>query len=361
MTASTRFGALSTTLAAILAAAALVLGGTARAQQSAAGDLTFQRGDLNRILSDIKIAERHAAGERLQDILPNHSIPWGLRTVDGSFNNLNPGRENFGRADEPFLNDVMRDFRDADRGTSYNSSASVEDINPRLISHLIVNQSTENPAAVAAAAEEDGENIGPDIAGADQFFIPNTAPDEGLSAPFNAYLTFFGQFFDHGLDLINKGGNGVVRIGVPADDPLFDANAGPDGSFMLMTRATRTMGADGTPEFVNATTPHVDQQQTYASHPSAHMLLRHYEERDGRPVTSGLLLEWFGNDGDLDTADDGGMSTWDTIQLQAEEKLGFDLDDADGKNIPLFVISAHTGKGVDKLLEAIWRRLATSA
>lgn len=31
------------------------------------------------------------------------------------------------------------------------------------------------------------------------------------------------------------------------------------------------------------------------------------------------------------------------------------------KNIPLFVISAHTGKGVDKLLEAIWRRLATTA
>ena len=28
------------------------------------------------------------------------------------------------------------------------------------------------------------------------------------------------------------------------------------------------------------------------------------------------------------------------------------------KNIPLFVISAHTGRGVDKLLEAIWRRLA---
>jgi GTP-binding protein len=28
------------------------------------------------------------------------------------------------------------------------------------------------------------------------------------------------------------------------------------------------------------------------------------------------------------------------------------------RNIPLFVISAHTGKGVDKLLEAIWRRIS---
>ena len=42
------------------------------------------------------------------------------------------------------------------------------------------------------------------------FFIPNVAPDEGLSAPFNSWFTFFGQFFDHGLDLVNKGGNGTV-------------------------------------------------------------------------------------------------------------------------------------------------------
>ena len=42
--------------------------------------------------------------------------------------------------------------------------------------------------------------------------IPNVAPDEGLSAPFNSWMTFFGQFFDHGLDLITKGGNGTVYI-----------------------------------------------------------------------------------------------------------------------------------------------------
>ena len=52
------------------------------------------------------------------------------------------------------------------------------------------------------------------------FFIPNTAPDEGLSAPFNAWFTFFGQFFDHGLDLVDKGGNGTVFIPLQPDDPL---------------------------------------------------------------------------------------------------------------------------------------------
>ena len=44
------------------------------------------------------------------------------------------------------------------------------------------------------------------------FFIPNVAPDAGLSAPFNSWMTFFGQFFDHGLDLVTKGGSGTVFI-----------------------------------------------------------------------------------------------------------------------------------------------------
>ena len=153
--------------------------------------------------------------------------------MNGAYNNLIPGQETFGAADLEFPQLTNRFFPDAQNGTSYNSAATVQDSTPRLISHLIVNQSTENPAAVSAAADEGGENIGPDIAGADQFFIPNTAPDEGLSAPINAFMTFFGQFFDHGLDLINKGGNGVVMIPLQSDDPLFDA--GPDGDPATLT------------------------------------------------------------------------------------------------------------------------------
>jgi hypothetical protein len=48
----------------------------------------FDRSDLEFILAQIEIAERNAAGESLLDILPNVQVPWGLRTVDGSFNNL---------------------------------------------------------------------------------------------------------------------------------------------------------------------------------------------------------------------------------------------------------------------------------
>ena len=56
------------------------------------------------------------------------------------------------------------------------------------------------------------------------FFIPNVTPDAGLSAPFNAWMTFFGQFFDHGLDLVTKGGSGTVFIPLQAGDPLFRAD-----------------------------------------------------------------------------------------------------------------------------------------
>ena len=53
------------------------------------------------------------------------------------------------------------------------------------------------------------------------FLFDNVAPDAGLSAPFNAWITFFGQFFDHGLDLVTKGGSGTIFMPLNADDPLF--------------------------------------------------------------------------------------------------------------------------------------------
>ena len=318
--------------------------------QSANGDIAFDMEDMDFILEQIKIAERHAAGEELLDILPNATMPLGLRTVDGSFNNLIPGQEHFGQADLPFPTSVDRDYRDAQNGTSYADDIGpadiVQDSTPRLISHLIVNQSVSNPAAVFAAGEnEDSENSGPDITGIDQLFIPNVAVDEGLSAPTNAFITFFGQFFDHGLDLINKGGNGTVFIPLQPDDPLFNPAPGAP-NFMMMTRATRDPGPDGVlgtddDEFTNATTPHVDQQQTYASHASAQVLLRHYDVNGGVLQNSGHLLDGFGNDGMLDTPDDGGLATWDTVQLQALQKFGIVLDDMDGYNMPMIAADQY--------------------
>ncbi len=60
------------------------------------------RSDLNFILNQIKIAEAQTAGADILDLIPNVRAPLGLRTVDGSFNNLMPGQDHFGAADNVF-------------------------------------------------------------------------------------------------------------------------------------------------------------------------------------------------------------------------------------------------------------------
>src|SRR5262249_21916587 len=121
--------------------------------------------------------------------------------------------------------------------TSYQqTSGFVFDSQPRTISNLIVDQTANNPAAVAAAAANPGSETitSPGLDGVfgtvddrSVFMIPNVKPDFGLTASFNTWMTFFGQFFDHGLDLVTKGGNGTIFVPLKPDDPLF--NPGPDG------------------------------------------------------------------------------------------------------------------------------------
>src|SRR5262245_38407926 len=204
--------------------------------------VTFIRSDLEFILNQIIIAERNAAGESLLDILPNVQVPWGLRTVDGSYNNLvfveslGIDQTQFGAADTVFPRMLTPSFRQADFGTSYSqTSGNVFDAQPRIISNLIVDQTDNNHAAAAAASSTPGAGtvISPGLDGIfgtadDRPFnlIPNVTPNAGLAAPFNAWFTFFGQFFDHGLDLVTKGGQDKVVILLNGDDPLV---AGADG------------------------------------------------------------------------------------------------------------------------------------
>ena len=63
--------------------------------------------------------------------------------------------------------------------------------------------------------------------------IPNTAPDEGLSAGFNTWFTFFGQFFDHGLDFVQRSTE-IVMIPLQPDDPIFIEHPGAP-PFMVMS------------------------------------------------------------------------------------------------------------------------------
>src|SRR5262249_12827210 len=107
----------------------------------ASAGIHLVRSDLEFILNQIVVAERHAAGDNLLDIIPNSRVAFGLRTVDGSFNNLVQGQSEFGASDNVFprLTDAV--FEDAANGTSYAQDAGfVIDPEPRIISNLIVDQ-----------------------------------------------------------------------------------------------------------------------------------------------------------------------------------------------------------------------------
>ena len=212
------------------------------------------------------------------------------------------------------------------------------------------NAAEANLAAARGPLDTLLEANGIELSGAN-VVLPNVAPDVGLSAPFNSWFTLFGQFFDHGLDLVNKGGNGAVFIPLQPDDPLYNPDLdGPDNiagnaddpnNFMVLTRATTSAGADGhlgddptTPGVdeslddgrpVNTTTPFVDQNQTYTSHPSHQVFLRAYVTTPDGPVATGKLIE----------GANGGMANWGEVKAQAASMLGIQLLDTDVGKVPL--------------------------
>ena len=427
--------------------------------------VTYIKSDLEFILTQIKIAEAHAAGQPLfgpGGLVPAYNLSWGLRTVDGSYNHLLPGQEYWGAADREFPELVPAEFRTvmvdppgpmgpvpvsytpgADNdGPGPAGPGDVFDPSVRTISNLIVDQTLGNPAAIVTALTRNGvagdllaiaasimaeyeplkplfkavddaldahseaqaaldvadpldsgyaalqaaaaaalaafnaaeanlaaargpldtllEANGIELSGAN-VVLPNVAPDVGLSAPFNSWFTLFGQFFDHGLDLVNKGGNGAVFIPLQPDDPLYNPDLdgadnilGDDPSttsvdeslddarnFMVLTRATVSPGADGVlgdnpatvgvdeslddGRPVNTTTSYVDQNQTYTSHPSHQVFLRAYVTTPDGPVATGKLIE----------GANGGMANWGEVKAQAASMLGIQLTDQDVGKVPL--------------------------
>ncbi len=405
----------------VLCAALLnpVMGGSAAGVQAPVGQgFTVTPSDLAFILKQIKISEEHALtftaanpcgtlvaqpGDGIPDSLqiPDRLSAYGLRTVDGSCNNLFPGREHFAAADQPFprlTNPVFRDAENVPPGfpgsgsTSYKQKRGfVYDSQPRLISNLIVDQTSTNPAAVAAAefpvrtqgnpglfpcTTDPQPDAVPPVDGVPAncvpshttLFIPNVTTDVGLSPPYNSMFTFFGQFFDHGVDQTVKSG-GTVFVPLKADDPLI---AGPDHilgnaddlppsqQFMVLTRAQNQPGPDGilfdnpatpvdeTADNVqnanNTDSPWVDQSQTYTSHSSHQVFLREYVlNAANQPVSTGKLLGGLPAGQTYLNSPDGttGMATWAAVKQQAASVLGLQLTDTDVTNIPMIAADPY--------------------
>lgn len=420
-------------LAVLSVVAALATLVPAAPPASAAGAVgagfTVSKGDLTFILRQIRIAERHANTLTPADPcgtlvgpgpnqVPDRLTSYGLRTVDGSCNNLFAGRTRWGAADEVFPRLTDPTFREAegieegalfpgspaDDASSYaQKRGSVYDSQPRLVSNLVVDQTASNPAAVAAAGDpvrtQGNEGVVPCQPGHDPspedpdgtpdgcvgeggtLFIPNVTTDVGLSPPYNSTFTFFGQFFDHGIDQTVKGG-GSVFVPLKADDPL--RTVGPDGKagtgdelgsgpqFMALTRAKNQPGPDGemgtdddVQETDNTDSPWVDQSQTYSSHAAHQVYLREYDlagagpdgivhddlatvvdesaDNTGVPVATGRLLGGLAAGETYTGSPDGrtGMATWRSTKLQAARELGLQLVDTDALDVPALLTDPY--------------------
>jgi len=109
-------------------------------------------------------------------------------------------------------------------------------------------------------------------------------------APGNSFLAYFGQFFDHGLDFIGKGGGAVpskITIPLALDDPLYRApgtnGPGDLGNTKITVSRADISGfdANGNAQWVNHTSPYIDQSQTYGSSAQMTALLREWVSTDG--------------------------------------------------------------------------------
>ncbi|WP_181147967.1 peroxidase family protein [Arthrobacter sp. MYb213] len=173
------------------------------------------------------------------------------------------------------------------------------------------------------------------LAGGSNYMIPDIATDEGLSASATSLFTIFGQFFDHGLDLVSKGGNGTVVVPLQPDDPLYVEGARTN--FLTLTRATID-DTGGQREHINRTTPFVDQNQTYGSHASHNAFMREYELVNDSPVPTGRILNGEGGEG---------LPTWKNVKDQARDILGIAMDDFDVLDVPLLYTDPYGGLILD--------------
>lgn len=321
--------------AAQLALADAAAADAAAAAQAATDQAAFEAADAEvgpaMEVRDVSLAAYVAL---LADAIPNNQQTAEITAAEDAYNAAEAAYQ------------LAQDNADAAEATSIASAAAAADAAAALLAAQAALASAETALAdaQAAAGADEAASAALDAALAEHgvemdgntVYLPNVSPDEGLSSPFNGWMTIFGQFFDHGLDLVAKGGNGTVYVPLSPDDPLYV----PGGqNYIPLTRVTVNPGADGIlgtaddgPGPKNLTTPWVDQNQTYSSSASKQVFMREYiPGPDGKPVSSGLLLE----------GSNGGLATWADIKAQARTVLGIELTDLNVGNIPLIATDPY--------------------
>jgi hypothetical protein len=182
-----------------------------------------------------------------------------IRDSSGYGNNI--AHPTWGTAAQPFVRLTTPYYTDGAAGmrTTVNT--------PRQISDIVSNQ------------DNDGDGI--------EESIPNAFGGSAL-------LTFFGQYFDHGLDFVPKGASGRVQIG-SGDFPITASRANIIAGTGIDPDGIPNNGDEIAAQHLNMASPYVDQNQAYGSHEAVTDLLRKWTSTPTGPVQSAYLLT-----GDLD-------------------------------------------------------------
>lgn len=245
--------------------------------------------------NDVEFLLKQAkAGVVAADDLADVSDASGIRTLDGFGNNVeNPL---WGNADQTFKRLSEANF---ENGVDEPRDGPL----PRKISNLILNQNKD---------------------GATNLFGPNAGDqDLNLENNFraNEFVWAFGQYFDHGLDFIPKGG--VNGDGTAAGTMFLGDFETPNGDLPLtLTRATPAdgTGINGVPrEYINQTSPFIDQNQAYGSNDK---ILEFLLERDDTGQFTGRLLS--GAKTDIPTLGEAKANWQKGVDAGLAEAIDFD-------------------------------------
>lgn len=173
----------------------------------------------------------------------------GVRDLSGVGNN--PAFPTWGAADVPFIRITTPHYGTADTSGNLGVNPMFTGLDPRAISNIIGSQEANLPKAASGA---------------------------------NLLFMAFGQYVDHGLDFLAKGGSGSIEIGGPG----MNRAPGTDNPADL-TRGT-VVGTDlnGIPQHLNKTSNFVDQNQAYGSNALVGIFLRQTDGQGG--VTANLAF-----------------------------------------------------------------------
>ena len=265
------------------------------------------------------------------NIPPNPLSNAGIRDTQGVGNNLfNP---TWGAADQIFARVTPAQYSNAQGSftmgpqgqintTMTPTSYSVRGINlvdaePRIISNLVSDQSD-----VSKLDAQDNPNN------------PNGARVSPITGtinplPYSGFTTLFGQFFDHGLDFVKKGADGVVLVPLLPGDPLY-----VEGSSFNFMMASRTNTVNG--EATNTVSPFIDLSQSYGSSASHTVFLREYTITG---AVTGRLVSGRGEAAGPLSGTQDGMATWFDIKANAAN-IGITLHDININDIPVVRLNA---------------------